>query len=211
MRQDRPGPHPPHEVVQGLSEAKFTVVPQQNLVWDEHRLVFYLVHKAASSSAMAAFITAAGGNPEREKLCRNERFRWMDTDTLLREVPDYKRVSIVRNPFARLVSCYEYRVGKKGRRVPFRDYVNVVKTYPYMDSHYWPQVHQVRDAHLVAHLESIETGWREICDYLNVDLPDLPHRNAIAHDPYREYYDHVSRDLAEQLYAEDCKAFGYEF
>jgi len=186
-----------------------TFVP--NLVWDEHKLVVYAIHKAASSSVIAAFVLAAGGDLRYEKLCRNERFRWLTTDEVLNQCADYKRVVIVRNPFARLVSCYEYWVAKRGLKTSFRDYADMVLDDPTADSHSWPQTHQAKEPTFIGKLENIHTDWEELQKHIGMRLRPLEHRNKLKHEHYMRYYDHVSRDTVSKLYRDDLKTYDYTF
>ncbi len=132
--------------------------------------------------------------------------------------PDYYSFTIVRNPFARVVSFY---VGKGGgpisRRVynysegdTFPDFVK--KIYQIGTSRFEPHLIEQYRGFRVAQLDKIirlENYNKEIKEVLNVK--DIPQYNASGKKDYRSYYDHESRQMVEELYAKDLEMLNYEF
>jgi hypothetical protein len=155
-------------------------------------------------------------------------------------VRNYYKFAIVRNPWARILSDYNYQKKKsrpsklflydeQGEKRNFRSWIEAALSDPFRYApttwggdvsekiHRWsPQVDWMSlDGSLsvdkVIHLENLDQGFGEVCQHLGVDAAHVPHRNSRFHWHYSWYYDNATRDLIGEYYAKDIEAFGYSF
>ena len=150
---------------------------------------------------------------------------------------DYYKFTFVRNPFARLVSCYvnklhddREKLGKTMDRLYFSrylfGYLNVDKGFhnwagrvcripdKYADRHFVGQSYLVHDAEghmLVNHVFKFENLAR---DYEPIrekyDLAPLPHYNRTKKGNWMDYYDMATARRVYRRYRRDIEEFGYQ-
>jgi hypothetical protein len=65
-------------------------------------------------------------------------------------------------------------------------------------------------ADFVGRYESLAADFRAVCQHLGIEAT-LPHENATAHAPYRDYYTPATRAVVERVYRRDLDLFGYDF
>jgi len=137
------------------------------------------------------------------------------------------KFTVVRNPWDKVVSHYEYRRKKNKteiatRQITFADWVNM--TYGAdRDAFYYnnprsfqPQVEWLKDTNgivsmdYVIRFEAINAGFDHVMNTIGLEA-ELPHLNASSRTDYRSYYDETSRDIVAQWFHEDIEAFAYEF
>jgi len=134
--------------------------------------------------------------------------------------------AVVRNPYDRVVSQYEYRKARGGRSgfvgdMTFRQWVH--GAYDLKDPKlvnnekmFRPCVWWLRDEAgrmMVAQVYKAEKLWIEwagIARHLGVS-ESLPRANTTERRPYREYYDDGTRRIIARVFAEDLKRFDYTF
>jgi len=131
----------------------------------------------------------------------------------------YFKFSIVRNPWERLVSDYcavlqdasTRRHARVRRLNGFDEYLRREAPRALRS-----QFELLADSSgalgldFVARFESLEQGFRSICQRLGIEA-ELPHENRHDHGDYRCYYDAAARDFVRARWARDVEAFGYEF
>jgi chondroitin 4-sulfotransferase 11 len=150
---------------------------------------------------------------------------------------DYYKFTFVRNPFARLVSCYvnklhedREKLGKTMDRLYFArylfGYLNVDKGFHnwarrvcripdrYADRHFISQSYLVHDKNgnmLVNHVFNFENLAR---DYGAIsekfDLAPLPHYNKTNKGNWMDYYDLRTARIVYRRYKRDICEFGYQ-
>ncbi|OHB78464.1 MAG: hypothetical protein A2W31_00060 [Planctomycetes bacterium RBG_16_64_10] len=134
--------------------------------------------------------------------------------------------TVVRNPWAKVVSHYGYRLKRDklcrdGDRLGFADWVRLA--YGQNDPRYYdvpkmfmPQVDWITDDHgamlvdFVGRFEDLEGSFAEICRRLGV-VATLPHLKRTDHGPYQEYYTPEARGIVARWFARDIEQFGYGF
>lgn len=142
--------------------------------------------------------------------------------------PNLLKIACVRNPFDRLVSCWQQKLQETGQSsipkmegfyhgMPFDEFVEAICNTPddKCDHHFKPQfMHTMyKGAPLWNYLlkfETLGTQWGDLQKRLK-GLPDLPHRNASEHDHYSKYYTNELVNKVFQKYADDCNIFNYGF
>lgn len=134
------------------------------------------------------------------------------------------KFTIVRNPFARAVSQFQYIKGLRflrkyiglGTKDDFKTYLQKIHKRTHIQ---WePQVsfvydHQGRQmVDYVGRFEELQAAFQHICSELNLEA-ELPHKKKSEHKsvPYQSYYDEESIAYIEDVFADDLEVFGYRF
>jgi hypothetical protein len=147
---------------------------------------------------------------------------------------NYFKFSIVRNPFDRIVSSYNWicrkiKPSKFRDRLLFEDFVfrkggfeKVLSQYLISEEH--NRYHQIRpsveylyenDNLLVDHVgkfENLENEWNFICKKIGTEII-LPHMNKHSRNNkhYQDYYNDETKAHISEVYRKDIETFGYEF
>ena len=209
------------------------------VVMDEKKLIYLANSKAANSSIKASVLSL----PEQTNyhaihgLARKSGHIHYDIKTS--DYPDYYRFSIVRNPFDRLVSCYEskYNMDKKllswykGRRKDLR-FENYLLGYLAKNQGFKHFARRVAcipdwlsDTHFVSQWYLLNPGGRSAVDYVG-KLEELPasyesieekyaleplsHYNKTSKCNWMDAYDLETAQWVYKRYARDIQAYGYE-
>lgn len=207
------------------------------LISDSHEFIFVRVRKTASSSMTSQLEPYLLPRPESrwsriksrahiEKDYRKYRFRaHAEIGTAQRLIdPEqfarYFKFAIVRNPWDRLVSEYEYILkteshGRHKKVVKLGGFDRFVDMQiPRRDAY---QLHALcgRDGQFlmdfVGKLETVDQNWKTICGRIGVPHADLPRKNVSVHRPYSDYYSPQLRDKVAKYWAPEIRKFDYEF
>ncbi len=206
------------------------------LISDSHQFVFVHIRKAAGTSLrqiLEQHALAKNNNPWYKFLSRNgvsvnyRKYSFRKHAGLIeaeRSMPGdkfkhYFKFAIVRNPWDRLVSEYEYIKTqpshsrfKKLSGMDFAQYVNYQSTRP--------AAHQVNALKLkngqlgcdfVGKLETLEQSLKMVGAKLGIEFSKLPHVNQVNRRDYRTYYNNNLVESVAQLWHADIKAFDYKF
>jgi chondroitin 4-sulfotransferase 11 len=137
------------------------------------------------------------------------------------------KFTLVRNPWDKVVSHYEYRRKKNkteiaSRNIPFSDWVRMTygenkDTFYYNNPRsFQPQVEWLKDNEgnisidFIGKFESIDKDFIQIKTIIGLDA-ELPHLNASKRVDYQSYYDDETRDIVARWFREDIEVFGYKF
>lgn len=160
-----------------------------------------------------------------------------EIDTPYDRYADYYKFTFVRNPFARLVSCYvnklhedREKLGKTTTRLYFAGYLwgylNVDKGFhnwaarvcripdKYADRHIISQSSLIHDdeGHLlvnhVFNFENLARDYGEIRE--RFDLAPLPHYNRTKKGNWMDYYDLETAQRVYKRYKRDIEEFNYQ-
>lgn len=219
------------------------------MISHEHKTVFIHVPKVAGQSVELVFLNLLGmsweqraplvlrHNPDPAKgperlahlLAREYvALAYIDQATF----DEYFKFAFVRNPWARLVSEYEYRRYEKR---PFADFVEAefasIDGYSDHSRHIIPQSDYLYDTdgrllvNYVGRFETIARDFRLVSDTLGLGVDELPRKNVSGMSrfqklfrrkprekkPYQNYYDAGLRDRVGEFYRQDVERFGYSF
>ncbi len=220
------------------------------MISHRHQCVFVHVPKTAGISIEHVFLTLHGlsweeraplllrfnADPARgpERLSHLTATEYVDCGHISEAGFDaYFKFSFVRNPWARLVSEYNYR--RYFTLMSFRDFV--VGGFPapcrYSDAsrHVMPQYDYLHDqagrclVDFIGRFENLQADFDRVCSVLGIAPVRLPHVNAsdsgdsapaptapaTARKPHVAYYDSETRELVGRRYQQDVEAFGYRF
>lgn len=137
------------------------------------------------------------------------------------------KFTVVRNPWDKVVSHYEYRRKKNKTEIATRGVMFsewVTKTYgPDKDAFYYnnprsfqPQVEWLKDSEgrvsmdYVIKFESLNEGFNHVKSVIGLDA-NLPHLNASKRATYQSYFDEETRAIVAHWFREDIEAFDYTF
>jgi len=180
--------------------------------------VFIHINKTAGTSIGKAIgLPVKHHQTAREIIAKIGRDKWNTA---------YK-FTLVRNPWDKVVSHYQYRRKRNKtevatRNVSFSEWVK--KTYgPDKDPFFYnnpkafqPQVEWLKDDQgriaidFIGKFESINDDFDQIKSIIGIEA-ELPHLNASKRAGYQSYYDDETRLIVAQWFHEDIEAFGYSF
>lgn len=193
-----------------------------NICLDDFKTIFFLNGKVANSSIKRAIKTMQG------KPLRPIHTGWnLISACGAKKKKGYHKIAIVRNPWARFVSCYYQKIigpkptgilNLKGmhKGMPFNDFVEAVKKVPKdtHEMHLRPQTvsmicNDVFVPDWIIKLENIKTEWKELQKI--IPIPDTIPRNTTEHPPYRECYTEANKRFVARQYAQDIELLNYKF
>lgn len=136
---------------------------------------------------------------------------------------EYFKFTIIRNPFSRAVSQYNYSRESRflrryiglGKRDDFKTYLQKIHRKSHVQ---WePQVSFLYDhrgrqmVDYIGRLEDVDAAFTHICTEVGVTA-ELPHKKKSGQKaPYQSYYDEESIAYIEDVYADDLEVLGYRF
>jgi len=139
--------------------------------------------------------------------------------------PGYLSWAFVRHPLDRLVSAYHGLKENPGHDTPDVDSMDFVKWVAYLwrgspatTYHYAQTLPQWHYLYLrgeclvdfVGHYENLEADYRAISKRITGEPQPLDRRNQSTHAPYQAYYTAATIELAQEIYAEDMRLWGYD-
>lgn len=210
-----------HSALKPCDEGQTCAMCHNNIVIPDIDLIFMLIPKSATQS-----LRSVADSFRLPYQFRSKKFVQVIADR-------YMKISIVRNPFERLVSCWKQKTIDKYHRtwelygfkqgMPFSEFVsNLVNIpYSYADKHFRPMYMDLLDdddnliPDIVLRFEELPKGWNELSEALeerrNFKMPLLPHKNGTLHKEYWKYYDDRLIEMVSSYYERDLIHFGYEF
>lgn len=150
---------------------------------------------------------------------------------------EYYKFTFVRNPFNRLVSCYENKYHSDKKRIGvsmkflyfqtyllgylkedngFKEFVKKMAKIPlkFADPHFIPQSYYILDKNgacrvdYVGKFENFEHDWAWLME--KYSFAPLSHYNKTDKVNWMDYYDRKTAELVYMYYEKDIKSFGYE-
>lgn len=144
------------------------------------------------------------------------------------------KFALVRNPYDKLVSCYENKIKKPYdlwvvatnykkiyEDMPFKEFVKAISSIPdnEADRHFKSQCFFLMSKQgklipdFIGKFENLEEDYKKICKKIGIkNPPKLPHkRKSIRKKTYKDYYDEETKKLIYERYKKDFQFFGYEF
>lgn len=124
----------------------------------------------------------------------------------------YLRFTVVRNPWSRLVSNYNYNIKKGTEDREFEQFVMDMLVEPHniwLKSQVWWLSYQGKClADRILRTESLDIDFAKL-----IPGAELPHLNQTKNPskPYTDYYSDKTRRVVSLLYADDIQEFSYEF
>jgi sulfotransferase famil protein len=207
------------------------------LISDTHQFIFVHIRKAAGSSIRDTLEPISIQKPTdtiskiKSRILKIEKdyhhfaFRQhSDINIVKRIMPEnlfesYFKFAFVRNPWKRLISEYEFikRRPDHGRhkklmKMTFSDYI--LYQAKRFDAH---QINMLADKNgklqmdFIGKFENLQEDWNFICNKLGIENKELSHRKKAAKVDYDNYYNEENKQLVEQIWNRDIKAFEYNY
>lgn len=184
-------------------------INNQWLVVHDNGRVFAPVSKNANTSIKRAI----QNNTEREE--------FVPKDDVIRKWPDYEVVAVVRNPFDRLVSCYEFfqKVQPYYNRQyefptvsSFKEFLAEVRDWPdeTANKHFRSQYNLLSQDGIF--LPSVVIDFEDLVfikDYFRILR--LEHKKGSGRTSYRDYYKPEWVKWVESRFWKDLEFFNYSF
>jgi len=176
-----------------------------NIVIDQHRIVFMCLAKCASTSIQKAIVTALGLDPTKD-INRHPQLSWQTKEYIYQHCLNYDIVAFVRDPHSRLVSAYRDKVEtavhpafkKLGFTVGmgFTRFAKLVCHTPdaVADQHFRSQYYDLTYNNIflpttMGRVECISDDWEILRQsQKRLVLPELPHERRADYVPYMDYY-----------------------
>lgn len=186
----------------------------KNAHWPAY--VFIHINKTAGSSIERALKLRFEHLTAAEKQASLGAFRWQRAF----------KFSFVRNPWARSLSHYKYRVttnqtGMGDRHISFNDWIR--RCYVDRDPRYYDQpkmfntqLSWLRDrdgvvcTDFIGRFENLPHDFQLLCQSLN-RVALLPHLKQTEPSDYRSYYGSQTTEIVRRTFAEDIEYFKYQF
>jgi len=208
------------------------------LISDSHEFIFLRVRKVASSSMKAALMPLCIPSPVGTMAHLKSRaglvwdYHQYDARahenilTVKRLMPAerfdrYFKFAFVRNPWARLVSEYEFLLtrphhGRYKRVKKLKSFNQFIQMQiPRRDAY---QINMLcnRQGELlmdfVGKLENLHADWQFVCDRLGIPSLELPHEKVMQNRRrFQEYYDDEGRQLVARHWSREIELFHYSF
>ena len=130
--------------------------------------------------------------------------------------------SVVRNPWSRVVSMYNYAhqynlfrlYGQK--KLTFDKFCEFLfdnkdndMMLPALSQTTW--THSVIKLDRILKFEHLKEDWHKFVDDYNLNLPELPHLNTSKKVDYKSYYNICTKNLIRDIFKQDIEVFKYVF
>jgi hypothetical protein len=137
------------------------------------------------------------------------------------KLPLCQSFCVVRNPWDRLVSIYEYSNTRQDFTYTFREFICELVRHPHKTAIGkirregvvigWPQTRWWRYCDRVLLFERLQCEWDALSKVLGRDASALTRYNESDRAAYQEYYDGFTRDIVATYERETIDAFEYKF
>jgi len=209
-----------------VSSSMFAAAPVQGTVGngiyeftasDHHNFIWYRIAKNGTRTMVSILKDSMGQTVDQDV----EGMQRTPYDH--EHYKDHFKFTFVRNPWARVVSCYFNKVYGK-HFAPFREckwasFEEWVDWLAKQDLDH-ANIHIQRQSRFIppgveldfiGRLENYEEDIKTVMARFGVYNPAIPKLNATTHHHYSRYYNDRTRELVRKLYEEDIVRFGYEF
>lgn len=218
------------------------------MISEQHKFLAIFPPKTASTSVVQglrllepAAVKTGTCNMERKPTRHVPCQDWLDDMLRVGKQPSsYFKFMIVRNPWSRAVSHWEYMRRMRKRPTVYgnacKRIVNLVKDFkgfltvsvdnPYggVSNDHYDDDHLLRPCYdygfsdcgkkiidFIGKFENLQQDFDTICDKIGLPRKKLPHTNKSRYKHYTKYYDEETKRIVAEKWVKDVEYFGYEF
>ena len=177
------------------------------MIIEEHKAVFVHIPKNAGTSIEALFANNS---------FRIQPSKHADIYEIKRKFKNsynsYKKFTIIRNPYDKMVSWYFYlkrNLGERYEVLEFNEWIKDPSKFWHIDdpiSYLKPQHEWIDDTVVLIKYENLD---KELNQFFNKKI-ELPIINKSKHNHYLEYYNKESLTIIYDRYKEDFKKYNYK-
>lgn len=141
----------------------------------------------------------------------------------MKEIPDsYESFTVVRNPFDRVVSFYEGKVGGNIAKrfygfeegIEFDDFISSLHSLgaEQFEVHLCEQYRAFRIPRVdtILRFENLSSDFSKFFSKYGYS-GEIPWKNSSSREPYKEYYNQETEDKIKEVYQKDLEKLSYEF
>ena len=224
-----------------LKYGQYAYDPNEYIALHDRQLLVQIISKVACTSIKATIGKSIGIDhklPSGLDIHRNPKWHVLYGDQI-RAYSHYDLICFVRNPLARLVSCYKQRVlfyeddpdfpeyyfkdhpYTIKANCPFSEFLNKVIRIPdhAADRHFKSQYASIfgkktRTPEFIGRLENIEEDWKKVANRYDLQERLLKlnsgHVDKQLPDKWQEFYTDEDMEKAREKFRNDLEMFGYE-
>ena len=105
----------------------------------------------------------------------------------------------------------------------FNTFLEFFKKYPgytmRKNFHFQPQTNWLidqttgkkLDINFIGRFENLENDVKKICKEIDFPFTEMPHKNKSSRGNYKEYYNHKTKKIVEDIYRQEIQLLGYKF
>ena len=219
---------------------KFIFIPIQKTGSTSIRESLYKNYNCVEASTDPTSLIYNHTSACRLKLYFEEQKQFPSSEQNLGNWKDYFKFTFVRNPYARLVSQYNYycKIGSNPREVidsngdkftHTTEYYNLCKEINKKSFKQFVQNNQnnfdlpyswfcLDEFDFVGKTENMQTDFDKAIEHINknntraiTETISIPHYNKSTKKHYSDYYDDETKKIAKKFYGEDIERFKYKF
>ncbi len=209
---------------------------EKNILIQKYKSIYFPVPKAASSSIkkyISEILGIKGLKKFRGKFPEYHHLRnypFVKRKNLSKKYKNYFKFTFVRNPHARVVSCYEHWIKKATnpnislykefrKNMSFEEFVKALSKIPdnASDGHFRSQHTFITDkkgnllVDFIGKVEHINRDFKKVCEKTGMSYKKLSRINKKTNKNYKKYYDKETKKLIQKRYKKDFELFGYKF
>ena len=185
------------------------------MISHKHKCIFVHIPKTGGSSVENFFTSdySKGGLESKHKTAISYESEFPN------EFIEYFTFSIIRNPWEKCFSHYNYRARDNSqngfaRFSEFNTWILRKINSPLVFQTQFDFLKNVYDEILIDYtmrFEKLQEDFDIVCDKIGIPHSQLPHINKTKHKHYTEYYDEETKQIVAEKYAKDIEYFGYKY
>ena len=192
------------------------------MIIEKHKTIFVHIPKNAGTSIKIFF--GMEGSKDIFPVSQHDTIEDIK-EKIPNKYKEYKKFTIVRNPYGRMISWFFYLKKKTNptnfitgevnkeqlefkQNIDFKQWVKSNFKYfnIYSRDLLMPQYNWVDESVVILKFENLKEELEKFFKY----KIDIPHNNATNHEKYTNYYDQESLNIVYDKYKKDFEKFNYE-